>query len=229
VTAPPPSPRARRLETPSWLDTRLVLGVLLVLVSVVVGARVLAAADRSQLVWAAAGDLAAGSAVSPDDVRAVQVRLFDSAGHYLAADRPVPEGYVVRQSLRAGQLVPVAALAPVGDDVQVRQVTVPVEAGHLPPDLVAGQQVDVWATPRADAPAAVPARPGPAEPVLGGVAVVRVGDDGGFSGATATSVVLQVEQGEVAVLVAAMTEGRIDLVRVPAPPAAGLEAADEAG
>src|SRR5687768_14738118 len=40
-SAVPPSPTARRLALPRWLDTRLVLGVLLVLVSVLVGARVL--------------------------------------------------------------------------------------------------------------------------------------------------------------------------------------------
>ncbi len=43
----PGSPKAGRLATPGWVDGRLVLGVLLVLVSVVVGARVLSAADRS--------------------------------------------------------------------------------------------------------------------------------------------------------------------------------------
>ncbi len=82
----PASPRASRLPAPGWLDGRLVLGVLLVLVSVVVGARVLSTADRSTLVWAAATDLTAGSQLAADDLAPVRVRLFESSARYLAAD-----------------------------------------------------------------------------------------------------------------------------------------------
>src|SRR4051794_35749108 len=40
------SPAATRLSLPRWLDARIALGVLLVLLSVVAGARVFASADR---------------------------------------------------------------------------------------------------------------------------------------------------------------------------------------
>lgn len=50
MTEVPTSPAARRLASPRWLDGRLVLGVLLVLASVLVGARLLSSADRSQQV-----------------------------------------------------------------------------------------------------------------------------------------------------------------------------------
>ena len=54
-------PTPRRVRPPRWLDLRLVLGVLLVLGSVLLGARVVGAADATVPVWAAAGDLAAGT------------------------------------------------------------------------------------------------------------------------------------------------------------------------
>ena len=61
ATAVPPGPSPRRVRAPRWLDLRLVLGVLLVLGSVLLGARVVGAADATVPVWAVAGDLAAGS------------------------------------------------------------------------------------------------------------------------------------------------------------------------
>ena len=150
MTDPPASPRASRLPVPGWLDGRLVLGVLLVLVSVVVGARVLSTADRSSLVWAAATDLTAGSQLSSDDLQPVRVRLFETGARYLAADGEPPVGYVLDQAVGAGELLPQDALSRPGADVDFRLVTVPVEAGHYPPALREDARVDLWVTPERD-------------------------------------------------------------------------------
>ena len=160
----PVSPAARRLATPRWLDTRLVLGVLLVLLSVLVGARVLAGADRSQLVWATSRALAPGSVLAAGDLVAVRVRLFDTAGLYLDAEQPAPVGYVAARGLGAGELLPDDALRRPELDVDYRLVTVLVELGHVPPDLGDGQQVDVWLTPDREPGTAAPAATPPATP-----------------------------------------------------------------
>jgi Flp pilus assembly protein CpaB len=229
----PESPRAARLAAPRWLDTRLVLGVLLVLVSVVVGARVLSSADRSTLVWAVARDLSAGSQLTASDLQQVRVRLFDSAGQYVAVDAGAPPtGYVVRRALGSGELLPRASLAVPGEDVDYRHVTVAVAAGHLPPQLDDGQQVDVWVTPETKSGAASPAPTGDAtaQLVLQGVTVLGVQRDAGaFSGSTTIPVVLQVRPDEVARLVSAMSAGRLDLVRVPRPVEAAGRLAPGAG
>ena len=78
----------RRVRPPRWLDLRLVLGVLLVLASVLLGARVVSAADATVPVWAVTGDLAAGTQLSADDLVAVDVRLD------AAADAPTGETVV---------------------------------------------------------------------------------------------------------------------------------------
>ena len=216
----PASPRASRLASPRWLDGRLVVGVLLVLVSVVVGARVLSSADRSTLVYAVTKDLAAGSVLDGDDLEQVRVRLFDNADEYVAAGEP-PVGYVVRRGLGRGELLPRQALALPREDVDYREVTVAIEVGHLPPGLAAGSQVDVWMTPESaqerDGQQQDGQQPdGPARLVLQGVTVLDVQADGGaFSGTTTIPVVLQVRPREVASLVSAMSLGRIDVVRVP--------------
>jgi hypothetical protein len=230
VADAPGSPKAGRLATPGWLDGRLVLGVLLVLVSVVVGARVLSAADRSQTVWTADRDLSAGTALSVDDLRPSQVRLFGTAGEYLPAPDDSFVGYVLDRPLSAGELVPVDALQRPGDDVEVRYVSVPVLPGRYPAGLRKGQQVDVWATPDRNAVAAAggaTAAPSPGTAtaagssrlVLEALTVHDTPDGGGAlaAGSAERSVVLSVAPEDVATLVSAMAEGRIDLVRVPGP------------
>jgi SAF domain len=140
-TTPGGGPVPRRVRPPRWLDLRLVLGVLLVLGSVLLGARVIAAADATVPVWSAAGDLAAGTVLSDGDLVAVSVRLDDAAGEYLATSTR-PEGRVLGRAVRAGELVPRSALEEVTGLVQL---ALPVQAGYVPPSLTRGQLVDVYA------------------------------------------------------------------------------------
>ena len=62
------SPRANRLGSPRWLDTRLVLGILLVLLAVVVGARVFASADHYSRVYVARRALVPGEHLTATDL-----------------------------------------------------------------------------------------------------------------------------------------------------------------
>lgn len=226
----PASPSAGRLAPPRWLDARLVVGVLLVLVSVVVGARVLSAADRSEAVWSTTRELAPGTVLTEADLRRTSVRLFASAPRYLAGDGPVPTGYVLRRGLGAGELVPESALRPPQQAAAFRQVALNVGRGHWPPSLQAGQQVDVYVTVEgagaASGPSAAPA-PGGTRLVLAAVpvaAVPRVDEFGG--GGDQQQVVLTVPAASALALVRAQAEGSVDLVRLPQPvePAASAAA-----
>src|SRR3954452_22084516 len=140
-TEPPAGPTPRRVRPPRWLDLRLVLGVLLVLGSVLVGARVVTAADATVPVWSAAGDLAAGTVLAEDDLVSVSVRLDDVAGQYLATSTR-PAGRVLGRAVQAGELVPRSALE---EATGLVQLALPVQAGYVPPSLVRGQVVDVYA------------------------------------------------------------------------------------
>ena len=221
MTEIPGSPRAARLRSPRWLDTRLVLGVLLVLGSVLIGARVLASADRSQQVWATTRDLAPGTVLTGDDLRPARVRLFDASTRYAGAGGAKPVGYVVRRGLGAAELLPLAALARPEVDLSFRDVTVPVALGHLPPELAHGDQVDVYLTPSDKAVRAASAGRSAAEGlsphlVLRGVTVQRVVRTGGLgaSGQDAP-VLLTVRPADVLALITAMGRGQVDLVEVP--------------
>jgi hypothetical protein len=137
----PAGPRPRRVGPPRWLDLRLVLGVLLVLGSVLVGARVLTAADATVPVWAAGADLAEGTVLTADDLVAVPVRLDDVARAYLATSTE-PGGRVLARAVRAGELLPRSAL---DEPTGAVQLALPVQAGFVPPSLTRGQLVDVYA------------------------------------------------------------------------------------
>jgi hypothetical protein len=134
-------PTPRRVRAPRWLDLRLVLGVLLVLASVLLGARVVAAADATVPVWAVTADLAAGTELRADDLTAVDVRLDDAAGAYLSTGTR-PEGRTLARAVREGELLPRSVLEAADELVQL---ALPVQSGYVPPGLQRGQLVDVYA------------------------------------------------------------------------------------
>src|SRR5690349_20672705 len=136
-----PGPVPRRVRPPRWLDLRLVLGVLLVLGSVLLGARVVSSADATVPVWAVTGDLAAGTRLQAGDLRAVDVRLGDASDAYLSTSTR-PEGRTLGRAVRAGELLPRAAL---DGTTGLVQLALPVQSGYVPPELERGQVVDVYA------------------------------------------------------------------------------------
>jgi hypothetical protein len=216
------SPQARRLTTPRWLDTRLVLGVLLVLFAVVAGARVFAAADHYSRVYVARHDLVPGERLSADDLAVGRVRLASDSSFYIGAGS-APVGYVVSRFVGAHELVPAAALASGPAAPDSRLVTVPVQPGHLPPALGRGSVVDVYLTPKAGAGVATPT---PVLVLASAPVQSRDGGARGFGGESTLSVVLAVPADHVADLVRAVESGTIDLVAVP--PAAVATATGQA-
>lgn len=185
----------------------------MVLLAVVAGARVFAAANHYTEVYVARSALVPGEHLAAADVRVGEVRLPGEAAHYVAAGA-APVGYLVTRYVAAGELVPLGAVsaAPPAVDAS-RFVTVPVPAGHLPGDLGHGDLVDVYVTAK-DSGSDAPTTP---SLVIGGVPVDAA--DGGtqsLSGSSAVPVVLVVPASKVSAVVAAVETGAIDLIRVPA-------------
>ena len=133
------SPPARRLRT-DRRDLRLAVGVALVVVSVLLGARLLATAGDRVPVWTARSALAAGTTLRADDLVAVAV-ASDALGAYVPTSGDVV-GKVLTRAVGAGELVPAGAL---GDAAAVdrRMVTVAVDPLHAPPGLARGERVEL--------------------------------------------------------------------------------------
>jgi hypothetical protein len=201
---PPPSPPAARSSRAWWRDARVIGGVALIVISMLVGARLLSGGDDTVLAWQATRDLSPGAVVSADDVVAVAIPA-SFAGVY--ADGGGLPTTPIDRALLAGEILPSPVATNVSD---ARWVTVPVEPLHAPVDLAPGERVDVWATAGVDLGVA----PVP-ELVLEGVLVSEVAVDGvGLGGEY--GVVLEIVPADAAPLLAAARSGGIDLVRVPA-------------
>jgi hypothetical protein len=206
--SPPVPPRAQRLRT-GHPDLRLVAGIVLVVLSVVLGSRLVAAADDRSDVWAVDAALGAGTVLGPDDVVAVRAALEDPAA-YLPADRDVL-GLVLLRDLGAGELLPASAVGE-GRGGDRRLVTVPVDPLHAPPGLARGERVDVWITPPDAASAVGPA----AQPrlVLAAALVADPGQQDTTGLTDQLGIVLDVGAADAESAVAAARAGDVDLVRV---------------
>jgi hypothetical protein len=192
VAAPPParptrspasSPAAARIPVARWRDARLLIGVLLVVLSVLLGGRVVASADRTVAMPVTSTDVAAGMHVSAAGTEYREVRL-DGDHPYLVG--PVPEGSVALRDLSAGELIPRDAIGPApAEPASVRYVTVPVPADQVPDGLGPGDLVDVYVT--GDAADAAGSTGGQARLVAAGVAVEGMPEDSSAFGVAGDS------------------------------------------
>ena len=206
-----PSPPAARLALPRWLSGRMVVGVLIVLLSVVIGVRVVSAADQTVPVLVAADDLAPGQPLTADLVDELRVRLDHGLDNYLTGD--VGTGYVVVRPVGQGELLPKAAIRPVTEAADTRYLTVPLNGTELPPGIGAGDLVDVWLTPLDDGKSATLLLP-----AVSVIAATTGG--GGFTDSSRQAQVTLAITGEglqqvTAELVAAARAGRVYLAVLP--------------
>ena len=109
----------------------------------VAGARLLGAADDSVTVWAADDDLAAGAAVSADDLEPRQVRFVDPSDldRYYRADQPLPADARLVRGVGDGELVPRAA---VGTSDAAGVLQLPIAVDLVPDSVDAGSVVTVY-------------------------------------------------------------------------------------
>ena len=104
------APIAGRLRRPSWKDTRLVVGLLLVLLATALGAAGLRAADHRVPVLAAKSILVPGQRLDPSQLTTVEVQVERTGEAYLPATADLPaDGYVLRE-VRPGELIPTSAV-----------------------------------------------------------------------------------------------------------------------
>jgi len=135
-----PSPTPRRVSKPSWLDLRLVLGVILVLGSIWLGAKLIAGARHTDKEVAVTHGLAAGTTLRSEDVQLVDVQLSAAGRNAYLGSESDAVGKVLSRPLAEGELLPAAAL---GTQQARTTVSVPFAAGAAP-KLSRGQRIVVW-------------------------------------------------------------------------------------
>ncbi len=209
-----PTPRAARLQRPSWRDSRLVVGVLLVLAATALGARAVASADDTVPMYVASSPIRPGDRLTATNLRRVDVQLGDTARLYLPAAAGPPSDGWARTSVAEGQLVPSGAVGSRAD-IDVQQVAVKVDTTSAT-GLSVGSVVDVWMSQRD--PATTSERYLAAKRLLQGVTVAGVPTTANaFAGASAaTAVQLLVPHDRVGEVIGAMDSlSRLTLVPGP--------------
>ncbi len=213
-----PKPTAARLHKPSWRDTRLVVGVVLVLLSMAIGAKVIAVADDTVPMYAAAASLVPGQPVTQGDVKRVDVQLGAERSGYVAADHDIAPDTFALRDVRPGELLPTSALGR-RTGIDLKPVSVPVDVGGAA-QLAAGSIVDVWVNAK-DRSSAVDKYGKPVKTIKA-APVARTPDTGGGGlGAASGSIAVQimVPEARVQALIAAVDQGaKITLVPVPGSP-----------
>jgi len=182
-----------------WSDIRLWSGVAVLIVSMFLGARIVAGDEAGTPVWRTTSAVSVGGTPTQLEIAVIDDPVL--AQKYVSADQPVSG--TVRWPISAGELIPLSSLAPLVPS-NGRLVTVPVDQVHMPVDLAAGDRVDVWATSES----------GVAMPIAQSILVEQVSRDTvGMGGKVA--VVIRLAHDGVASVVTAVRSGDIDLVSVP--------------
>ena len=209
-----PEPTAKRLQRPSWRDARLLVGVVLVLLGTVLGARLVAGADDTTPMYATATPIRPGDHLTADNLRRVDVQLGDESARYLTAVSAVPEDTYALRDIPEGELVPASAVGS-RSAVSVQPVTVEVDASSAR-GLPANASVDVWVSPRDTQ--STQERYLDATLALQRVSVSPVTQDSGRFGAASSTMAVQlrVPRDKVAEVIAAVDkQSRFTLVPVP--------------
>lgn len=125
------------------VDSRLVVGLLLVALSVLGGLRLAASSDSTVAVYAAARDLPANHVLTAGDLRITKVHVStDVLNGLLPASHRVPLDQVVRFPVAEGGLVSATTLGAVA--TKGREITVPISADHaLGGALEPGDRVNI--------------------------------------------------------------------------------------
>jgi hypothetical protein len=180
VTNAPASPKASRLALPRWLDPKLLLGLLLVIVAMLLGARVFASADDTVAVYQVKAAMFTGDALTTDSVAVTRVHFSQGsvAANYVSATRPLPTGQVVNHDLRAGEMLTQGSVSPKAKSPTV-ELSVPISTGDTAL-VTKNSRVDVVVVPNSTTGAATKAAP---TKVLSNVLVTSVpgGSGGAFS------------------------------------------------
>ncbi len=204
----PTPPAARRLQRFKLVNTKFVLGAVLVVLAIGGGARIISAADDTESMWSLRTALPRGTQLGSEDVVRVDVRLTDSKSRYIEATEDVV-GKTLTRDVGEGELLPAEALR---DPPCGRLVSIPVQPRHLPSTLRRGAHIDVYATTESSDKSQ-----NRTDQLLGGVIVQYVNSPGG--GAAATSgewaVGVRVSQEDAQQVISAVRSRAVDIALAP--------------
>ncbi|GAA1489911.1 SAF domain-containing protein [Brachybacterium sacelli] len=198
-----------RLRRPRWKDPRLIVGIVLVVASVLMGALLISRLAATTPVLIAKSPIVPGDEIDPGDLATVEMRLGEQEGLYVGALGMIPEGAVATRAIQVGELLPLSAVGQAAD-VPLRPIVIPV-ATTVAESVQPGAKVELWHT----GPAPEEGGGGEAE-LLVSDGIVRHIDEGSSLGMRSMSVEVLVPRNDLsAVLQVLAQEERLDVIGVP--------------
>lgn len=198
-----------RLRRPRWKDPRLIVGIVLVVASVLMGALVVSRLAETTPVMVARTSIVPGDEIDPANLSTVEMRLGDQDELYVGTLGAIPDGAVATRAIQAGELVPLSAVGQAAD-VPLRPVVIPVDA-TVAESVAPGATVELWHT----SPATDDGGQGSAE-LLVSDGIVRRIDEGSSLGMRSMAVEVLVPRDDLAsVLEVLSQEERLDVIGVP--------------
>ncbi|MGY5765959.1 SAF domain-containing protein [Brachybacterium sp. DNPG3] len=196
-----------RLRRPRWKDPRLIVGVVLVIASVLMGALLVSRLSQTATVLVARTDIVPGQVLDASVLTTVDVRLGDQDEMYVGDIGAIPEGAVASHAVRSGELLPSSAVGQ-AVDISLRPVVIPVGSA-VAESVTVGAPVELWHTEDADKGSGETS-------LLVEDAVVRRIDEGSALGMQSRSVEVLVPQDRLAEVLEVLARGeRLDVIGVP--------------
>ena len=136
-------------------NSRIAMGLGLLIISLLAATLIAKEANRTVLVWATKNDLAPGELITDSDITSVSALLPESAKNYLSASAQIIGGVVLRQ-ISAGDLIPAEAVTASSDSINSRLIPLTVELTDMPLGLSRGDVIDIYAIAKRDSKITTP-------------------------------------------------------------------------
>ncbi|MGP5097425.1 SAF domain-containing protein [Brachybacterium alimentarium] len=197
-----------RLRRPRWKDPRLIVGVVLVVASVLMGALLVSRLAETTPVLVARSPIVPGDPIDPDNLILVEMRLGDQHDLYLGAIEAIPDGSVATRAVQAGELLPLSAVGQ-SADVPLRPIVIPVDS-TVAESVAPGASVELWHTAPAQESGDVEAE------LLVERGIVRSIDEGSSLGMRSMAVEVLVPSDDLAAVLQVLSrDERLDVIGVP--------------
>ncbi len=192
------------LQTLVQRNSRKIIGIGILLISLLAAVALASQADNSVSMWGAKFSLSPGSAIKTSDLEAVKVSLGNQAPKYFSSKASLVGSFLVK-SIGQGELIPVSAVTKSSSGNSLMEIPVGISKSDLPIDLRAGDLVDLYSIPIKD-PKATTAL------VTSKIRVAQVDSQSQNMGGVVT-VLFRVDQKVVLNITDAVQMGRIVVVR----------------
>ncbi len=136
-------------------NSRIAMGLGLLIISLLAATLIAKEANRTVLVWATKNDLAPGELITDSDITSVSALLPESAKNYLSASAQIIGGVVLRQ-ISAGDLIPAEAVTASSESINSKLIPLTVELTDMPLGLSRGDVIDIYAIAKRDSKITTP-------------------------------------------------------------------------